>query len=516
MKKWMLICLALLLCCAARAENACVEAVIRGKTMILRMSESWVQTQLQDAAPHQGWFGDTGMHWRWSGRAAQAMLEEIAGAGAPENGSAHKPECMQSHDFEMQLSRHGDSWYSILRLRDGVQGEKELLYELCMLDYTLDESVLQAQESGCVTARLILNPARMDDCRIRTLRDENGVRIDVIDDPFGAGSPAAAVITETNADRDLLENVQLVIGESYLAPMRGYMDGKNAVFCCMLDADSLAALQGGAQAHLHRPNPAQDADFAGSPYAAARKGSGNWGVVDLFGQWVVQPEYRYISRPQPPQGNWDTPLPFFCETDQDLTVIHGETLQVIARLKNADWNGANPSVFTAYTAGGTGVYSLRTGEKLFSTDGRVVEFGSNPPREYVKLQYICRVEGYPQRLVIQRGATGSGAEKSRLADNSGNIISGEWDAILPLMWIGERGVFLAQMGGACALDAASIDFWDDYIYTNAGDPAWRCGLIDENGNSIAPCEYTGVRIQSREEIQLRNARGEWIPFLWLR
>lgn len=517
MKKWLAILLlsALLLCGAALAEEgAGVDSAIRGKTLILRMTDAWIQEKIQHAAPHAGWMGDTGQSWTWYSPASEHMLCQFAeGDSAADSGSAILPACMQSHDFEMSLERIDGDWYAILRLRDYVQGEKEVLYELCNVDYSLSgPGVLTARETGCVTEKMLLNPRDMNAAKPGFTAKSGNLEISL----YPVLGATAAVITEENADPDLLEGVQLVIDYGHGALMNGYMDGATAVYCCMLRDDEAQALRMGALFGLYRRPFAVGADYDGSNHAIVQKGTGLYGILDAQGEWAVQPQYLWIGRPEAMRNSWDTPRPFYCTNpDGALDVRSGEDLQVIVSLKNESFSNVNPSVFTAYTDNGTNVYSLRTGEMLFSTDAVFAEFGDHPPRDYVKPEYIYLVEGYPERLVIQRGATGSGAEMSRLADNYGNIIAGEWEAILPLMWIGERGVFLTQEDGICTLDYASIDFWDDYIYTNAGDPAWRCGLIDENGAVIAECEYTGVRILSREEIQLRNSRGEWESFFWM-
>ena len=82
---------------------------------------------------------------------------------------------------------------------------------------------------------------------------------------------------------------------------------------------------------------------------------------------------------------------------------------------------------------------------------------------------------------------------------------------------GLKKIYLKQ-GEEYVLEAASTEF-HDYEYSGkeyAGDdPMWRCGLMDENGNTIADCIYTGVRILSREEIWLEEPDGDWVSFKWM-
>lgn len=128
-------------------------------------------------------------------------------------------------------------------------------------------------------------------------------------------------------------------------------------------------------------------------------------------------------------------------------------------------------------------------------------------------EYVYSVQGYPERLVIQMNGIGSKDAAAYLADNHGKRITGNYFHILPLIWANDKGVYLTQQGEGFVLEAASADFYD-YEYSGE-DPMWRCGLMDEDGNTIADCSYTGVRILSREEIWLEEPDGDWVSFRWM-
>lgn len=508
----MLVCL-LCVCCAALAEEAAPEAALRGKTLIVRMPDGWVQEQMKNAEAHQGWWGDDGMNWLWRNRAAEWMLTQIGGGEI--SGSAVMPACMQSHDAELSLCHIDGSWYSVLRLREGVQGEKEAMYELCNLNYAMADGALSAKEQSCVTVELSLTPRNMGGAQPAYAAQGGGLRVQL----FPALGATAAVIIEENADRDLLEDVQLTIGGDYGPLMNGYMDGKNAVYCCMLNDAEASALQLGAAAGLYRPSFAEDADFQGTEFAVAQKGTGGYGIVNAAGEWVVEPKYRYISRTGRDRCNWDTPVPFFCETDTSLTVIHGESLRVIAEIENASQASVgNPSVFTVYTEDGSATYCMITGQKLLSTNGPMAALSGVVEHRWVRPEYVYSVEGYPERLVIQVNGLGAENASAFLATNSGERVSGDYVFILPLIWSDGQGLYLTQNGSTSVLEFASMDFTGDWEYTReeAADTGWLCGLMDEDGNTVADCAYTGVRILGREEIQLQNARGEWERFFWMK
>ena len=512
MKQRIVVLLACLMLLSATALAEDVESAIRGKTLIIRMPDTWVQEKIQDAAPHVGWWGDDGQSWMWKSPASEWKLAQFTvNDSAPNEGSAILPAYSWGGDMEMSLNRIGGSWYAVLRLEE-TSDSKDIHYELCNVDYNFSEpDVLTAEEKSCVSVEMALHPQDMSTKRPDFNAQYGNVRISL----FPALGATAAVIVEENADKDLLQDVQLQVGNGYGALMNGYMDGKNAVYCCMLSDETAREIRNGAKVSLYRPSFARDADFQGTAYAAVQKGTGDWGIVNTRGEWVVEPQYNYISRPNPENCHWDTPRYFLCrnvEGGTSLTVRHGETLQVIADLPGEYENGANPAVFTTYTDDGTNVYSSLTGEKLFSTNGAFFMPGLGDGN-WVCPEYVFLVEGYPERLVIQMNGIGDPDAAAYLTDNYGNRISGDYSHILSLIWTNGQGVYLTQQGEGYLLEAASVEFHD---YEYSGDNStWRCGLMDENGNTIADCIYTGVRIISREKIQLQDAKGEWYSFNWL-
>ena len=498
----------------ALAED--VEAVIRGKTLIVRMPDSWVQEKIQDAAPHvSGFFGDEGVQvWTWKSPASEWKLDQFTeNNSVPKEGSAILPVYIWGGDMEMSLNRINASWYAVLRLKETSDGIESIQYELCNVDYNFSEQgVLTAEENSCVTVEMDLQPLDMDGLQPDFTAQYGNVKISL----FPALGATAAVIVEENADRDLLQDVQLQVDSGFDALMNGYLDGKNAVYCCMISDDVAREVRSGAKVSLYRPSFARDADFAGTSYGIAQKGTGDWGIVDTAGKWVVEPQYSYISRSASAHGRWDTARYFLCRSDHNgpsLTVIHGETLQVIADLPGEYANGANPAVFTTYDDDRTNVYSALTGEKLFSTDGAFYVPGFSGGN-WVCPEYVYSVAGYPERLVIHMNGIGSPDAAACLADNYGKRISEDYLHILPLIWAHGQGVYLTQQGKEFVLEAASVDFYD-YEYSG-GDSEWRCGLMDENGNTIADCIYTGVRILNWAEIQLQKTDGDWVSFKWMK
>lgn len=513
MKKWIAVLLACLMLLAAAALAEDVESAIRGKTLIIRMPDAWIQEKIQDAAPHVGWWDDDGQNWSWKSPASEWMLSLfIMNGSAPVEGSAILPAYMYGGEMEMSLNRIGESWYAVLRLEE-ASDSKDIQYELCNVDYGIsDMGVLTAKEESCVTVEMALNPQDMSAMQPDFTARYDNIKISL----FPALGATVAVIVEENADKDLLQEVQMLVDYSCGPLLNGYMDGEDAVYCCMVSDETAQDIRSGAQVKFLRPSFARDADFENTAYAAVQKGTGDWGIINTSGEWVVEPQYSYISRPDPERNRWDTPRYFLCRSEKDgmsLTVRHGETMQVIAELPGESENGGNPAVFTTYTNDGTNVYSVLTGEKLFSTNGGFAVFESGETHYWVCPEYVYSVQGYPERLVIQMNGIGSKDAAAYLADNHGKRITGNYFHILPLIWANDKGVYLTQQGEGFVLEAASSDFYD-YEYSG-DDPMWRCGLMDENGNTIADCTYTGVRILSREEIWLEEPDGDWVSFRWM-
>ncbi|MBP3653093.1 MAG: WG repeat-containing protein [Clostridia bacterium] len=345
MKKWIAVLLACLMLLAAAALAEDVESAIRGKTLIIRMPDAWIQEKIQDAAPHVGWWGDDGQSWSWKSPASEWMLSLfIMNGSAPAEGSAILPAYMYGGEMEMSLNRIGESWYAVLRLEE-ASDSKDIQYELCNVDYGIsDMGVLTAKEESCVTVEMALNPQDMSAMQPDFTARYDNIKISL----FPALGATAAVIVEENADKDLLREVQMLVDYSCGPLLNGYMDGEDAVYCCMVSNETAQDIRNGAQVKFLRPSFARDADFENTAYAAVQKGTGDWGIINTSGEWVVEPQYKRSSRPDPERNHWDTPRYFLCRSGKDglsLTVRHGETMRVIAELPGESENGGNPAVF---------------------------------------------------------------------------------------------------------------------------------------------------------------------------
>lgn len=125
----------------------------------------------------------------------------------------------------------------------------------------------------------------------------------------------------------------------------------------------------------------------------------------------------------------------------------------------------------------------------------------------------CRVVWYEEieRFVVQQ----EGADL--LVDMDGRVIDyGGTDAgvdrLTPLIWKDGEGVFLTERCAGAAFPvgeryaAGGVDRGRRYDGGAYGD-GWRCGLIDQDGNVLAACDYTAFSIDASGTIRLEAPGG---------
>ena len=125
----------------------------------------------------------------------------------------------------------------------------------------------------------------------------------------------------------------------------------------------------------------------------------------------------------------------------------------------------------------------------------------------------CRVVWYEEieRFVVQQ----EGADL--LVDMGGRVIDyGGTDAgvdrLTPLIWRNGAGVFLTERCADAAFPvgeryaAGGVDRGKRYDGGAYGD-GWRCGLIDQDGNVLAACDYTAFSIDASGTIRLEAPGG---------
>lgn len=486
-----------------------VQGVVRGGTILVRFSDAWLaQPELTGVF---GWSADN----EYTGQEADQLLAEYLHgdvynsfladymADGSAEGRARNPVILETDGELVMNHRHiGSDWYIIVRPAKKFDNDWEMYWRI--------NGIKLRMEDGSLFTNFDLQTVE-EHKKLKLARGgSEGPVFEVENDAMQMAvyrelDANIAVIYEKNADKDFLEAAQLRIpGMVRGIEMDGYMDGSRGVYCCTLTDAELALLHNGAQAQIWHKPLLDDAQFMDSLYAEVQRGTGLCGIIDREGNFVVEAKYKSVSRPEPDSFCITTPRPFFCqEKDGGLTVLHGETLDTIVQLeKTGDYirgEFENPSVFTLSVGGrGKQLRSLTDGSLLLEM---LYDETGNYSGEITNVDGYYRVlaDGYPTRLVAWHG---DGLQsKAWLIDNNGNRISDDYQRITPMVWSRDSGAFLVESFVAENYDAGVFagEKQNAYAYGmkydgSAYGEGWRCGLIDQDGNTLVEMKYTAVEV----------------------
>jgi len=250
------------------------------------------------------------------------------------------------------------------------------------------------------------------------------------------------------------------------------------------------------------------AGFSGGDYSIAQDESGLWGVIDRAGTYVIQPEYAAVYQNGDESAAGYASSPYFCRKPEGgIDAVSSWTLQVIGSYAEVDqylWaTYLNPAVFMLENWSSRIYCSAETGEELFRVAVPEVEHDFYAEGDYARTEiigeYSAFAAGMPERMVR---AEGIGADKVyTLIDNQGNAVSGEFQLIEPLVWSGEEGVFLYATFDP-AQYAGEESFWGAYTPMELYGEAYRCGLIDQDGNILVEAAYTSIDVLSPTEFDM--------------
>ena len=173
----------------------------------------------------------------------------------------------------------------------------------------------------------------------------------------------------------------------------------------------------------------------------------------------------------------------------------------------------NPAVFKIRHDRGMTIYSMKDGTPLctilFGPDGNFTD-NINDIDGYFRVI----ADGEPTVLVMNKGY---------LVDSECYLIdtvnfertSASFSRITPLIWKGNKGVFLvenhncAELKSSFAGEYSSVFEYGSVYDGSAFGGSWKCGLIDEKGAIIAPAEYKSIEVISENEIRLGAADGSY-------
>lgn len=513
-------------CIAQEDAGEDVQAVVRGGTIVLCFSDAWLaQPELTGVfgfSPDDEYIGEAAERYLAEclhGDAYNRFMADFQSDGSAE-AYARIPAILAMDGELIMNSRHiGCNWYVVVRPKEKLGDQWKMYWRINGIRLqrsadslyanfdmqTLEEYKNVRLERGGGNGAIF--EARSDTVELFVYRELN---------------TNIAVIYETNADVDFLENAELRIdGNPQGIEIDGYLDGVRGVYCCVLDDAELALLQNGAQVSVWHESPLENADFMDGSYAEVKRGSGDTGIIDGEGNFVVEAKYASIFRPHSNSFRITTPRPFFCtEKNGGLTVLHGETLETILHLEETgDYlRGVyvNPSLMSVFDGRGMKLYSLEDGSVQFALDfdesGEYSGVSSGEEVNDADGYYRVLADGLPKRLVVWQGE-GIHA-KAWLTDNRGNRVSDDFQRITPLVWSGEKGVFLVEsfntenynedvFGGT---RQSFFEYGQKYDGGAYGED-WRCGLIDQDGNALTEIKYIAVEALEDGTIWLTDASG---------
>ena len=491
--------------CVQEEVDAEITAVERGGTIILKMPDSWASSRKNIGSvfgwsPADVYEGEEALEQvavNLHGDAYNAFMKAWEETGSAEAWRWVPGIYPENNELFMNQRHIGGAWYVTMR-PDKVSGDSIEIY-LRFFGGVIEAEGDQVTVDG--------NDEWGDpDYKLRFSEKQNKSRSFAQDygdfsiDIYDELDTHIAVIRQKNADKDLLEGVRLTVEDQPDIILNGYMDGDNAVYCCTLTDGEDHLIRSGAQVKLRNEEWYDEADFEGTAYAVAEKGTGGYGVIDREGSFVLGPGYARALR----NGN----TVFLMRESRDWEVINLNNMQMIAEFEYDDeWINIYPensSVFAVSVGEMWYIYENETGFPLAAMN---VNDADAPDYSYtggISGYYSCYEIGYPRRLIFWR-ADGAYVRHAWLADNSEN-----YTYVEALIWNNDTGVYAIQK----YTDFENVSFPNNarkFLEGFDGRPFfgedWRVGLMDEDGNIIAPMEYVYIKVLSESEIELHREDG---------
>ena len=519
-------------CVQEAADPQGVRAVARGGTYVLRMTDEWMNSRT-DIGGVFG-FSSPGVYsgeemmkplsQRLHGDAYVSFLEAIQGGGTA-SAPAYYPDIYPQNDELEMCKRHiGGAWYTVLRpdeasrRRMSKKGRLKIYLrffggESAYADGTL--TLGEGDEWGDDEYELKFEKMESDALFTRAY---DGLSLSLFEE-LGA---TIFVLREHGADADLLENVGLTLdGEDMGVSLTGYMDGTDAVYVGVFTAPEAARVKGGAALALAREPWLTEAAYQGTDYAIVKKGTAGVGVVDRTGNFVIPTigeEYgQYVER----HGDTFFVSRYKPDSLRVVRVENGAAVELVKLDAPEDGycylQGCNRAVFAVYMGDRNGgswqIRDMDTGALVSELpvdesdpDAPTSDFmGVNP-------RYMLET-ARPERLVLggTRGEGKSEHDEFWLADNRGRRVSENWQYIESLSWSDAGGLFLVSTWDESEHTGWPNDQEDVFAGYDGREwfgPHWRCGIIDHNGDLLAPCVYTKVTLLTATRAQLETPEGQ--------
>ena len=526
-------------CTEIKTYKKGLSAVARGGTIVLRFTEEWLNAEDWKltgvfAAPHytekQGMEAKAAASELLNG---EALLNALAGidAGDMPETYARVPFVFDSYDWNekeqgfgknalMMNQRHiNGCWYFCIRPDWPFDDECEIYWRIENNRMWMENGTLfWGWDTQTGEEHRTVKLEKAGKAKAVHSAEMNGLTLEIFDEM----DTHIAVIHEHNADKDLLRNVRFSIGGgASVLDVEGYMNGTDAIYCCVLSEGEYQAVKSGAQLELQRDDYTEGAEYYGD-YAVVRKGTAGEGIINRSGEFVVQPQYQFIYHVG---GSKDAEAPsaYICQmAGGSYHIRDGATFKVTAEYlkdsnKTLGIKSVSPAVYQVFrNSGADYVYeyhSLETNELLFTRKDICDALQSADI--FIDSGAGRVIEGMPQRLVAYRAGGSYAADSPAwLIDNHGKVVTKSYSYIYPLFWKGDQGVYLVE-----SFDPSNQDGNKYADFRNTGFPMgrnlkneafgenYRCGLIDQDGNVLADMEYSSFTIVSEDEIWMGREDG---------
>lgn len=534
-------------CVQGKSDPEGVRAAARGGTYVVRMSDGWMSSRpdigsifgFGDEEHYTGDELDKTLSRLLHGNMYVSFVEAVRNNGMPSE-PVYCPGIYPSNNELEMCQRHiGGAWYTVLR---PDKAARKLIAEKGKLEVYLrffagravysDGTLYVSDDEEWGDEHCLLEFEKTDSEAVFS-KEYDGFSLDMYNE-LGA---YVFVLRERDADGDLLRDVGLTLGGRRLdISLNGYIDGVDAVysssfsgtdgvFAGVFSADEAAAVMGGAELEIYREPWLTEEDFQGTDYAVATKGTAGMVVVDRSGSYLIPPAGSETGQWIYRSGNT-----FFIEKNDKprslraVRVDDGKVIELacVKAPKNgfATYTGCNGAVFTVEatdTAGGDLlIFDKDTGKQLaeIAIDESDPDTPTYSSLMGLRLTYVLE-EAKPERLVFG-GFVHEGGEDLHvfwLADNLGNRVSENRQYIEPLSWSEKGGLFLVS-----GWDRDVLEDWpneeEDVLKGYDGrewfGPNWRCGIMDQDGNELAPCEYVKITLLSAEKVLLEDEDGRQV------
>ena len=478
-----------------------VTAVERGGTIILRMPDSWANSRndigsvfgSSNAEVYEGEEAVRIVGHYLHGDAYNAFMKSWDETGKAEDWLWYPRIYPENNELFMNQRHIGGSWYVTMR-PDKVSGDSIKIYLRFfggMMKADGDRLTADIWDDEWGDDNYILKFSKKQNKSSTFSRDYGDFTLDIYDEL----DTHIAVIRQKNADKDLLKEVRLTVGDQPDIILNGYMDGSDAVYCCTLADGEDYLIRNGTEVELEHEDWYHEADFMDMSYAVVKKGTAGYGVIDRDGNFVYGPGYGYFMR----SGN----TVFLVRSYGGMEVVNLDTLEKIAEFEYGTGVAPkNSAVFAVSKDDMQYIYDNETGEVLASMNRN--DEDAFLYLEGVNGSFSAFEIGKPQRLVFSRRED-DGEWNYWLADNHGNRISDNYPNIEPLVWNGDKGVFGVYRlsdDPEAGNGRESVGGYDGRNLYPEED--WNVAIMDETGDIVAGVDYGYIKVVSETEVELRT------------